>query len=67
MRTDELMNIRNNIINGNKKEARKQIKEYGENDFFFDYAQYLESLEFGNPKVLLDELFQALANYKYIK
>ena len=66
MNKDLLSNFRSNLINGNKKDARKIIKEYGETDFFFDYAQYLESLEFGNNGILFDELSRALAIYKYL-
>jgi EAL domain-containing protein (putative c-di-GMP-specific phosphodiesterase class I) len=65
-----LVNFRNNMINGNKKDCREIIREYGETDFFFDYAQYLESLHQLNQNsawTILDELGQALANFKYIK
>ena len=61
-----LMNFRNNMINGNKKEAREIMKEYGESDFLFNYAQYLESLFVYNTEIL-EEFERALANFKYIK
>ena len=61
-----LINFRSNIINGNKKEAREIMQEYGESDFMFDYAQYLESLR-SSAWTILDELGQALANFKFIE
>ena len=61
-----LINVRDNIFNGNKKDARELIREYGERDFFFDYAQYLESLDLGNNTIVLNELVQALANFKFL-
>ena len=66
MNKDLLINFRHNIINGNKKDAREIMREYGESDFFFDYAQYLESLEFGSDRIILEELYQAFANFKYL-
>jgi len=61
-----LMNFRSNIINGNKKECREIMREYGESDFLFDYAEYLESLH-SSAWMILDELGQALANFKFIE
>jgi hypothetical protein len=65
MKNNEVMNFRENIINGNKKDAREIMREYGEREFLFDYAQYLESLHTSAWKIL-DELGQALANFYYI-
>ena len=62
-----LMNFRNNMINGNKKEAREIMREYGESDFLFDYAKYLEDIHKESKWTILDELGQALANFKYIE
>ena len=61
-----LMNFRNNMINGNKKECREIMREYGESDFLFDYAQYLEAIHYMKSDIL-DELGQALANFKFIE
>lgn len=60
-----LINVRHNILNGNEKDARELIREYGESDFFFNYAQYLESLDIGSDAIL-DELGMVLANFKFI-
>ena len=61
-----LMNFRSNIINGNKKECREIMREYGESDFLFNYAGYLESIGF-TEELIVEEMRQALANFKFIE
>ena len=60
-----LVNFRSNVISGNKKDAREDMRIYGETDFFFDYAQYLESLYEYKP-LELGDLQQVSAIFKYI-
>jgi len=41
MKVNEIENIHTNLINGNRQDCVKQIKEYGLYDFWNDYAIYL--------------------------
>ena len=69
MRTDELMNIRANIINGNRTDAYNAIKDYGFESFAIDYLEYLQRIGFGNDGIpnhyYADDLRDALYLYNY--
>jgi len=56
MKQDEglLVNIRSNIINGNRNDAYKQIEDYGIANFSHDYLIYLWGLEFDNHIVIVE-------------
>ena len=62
MKTDELMNIRNNQINGNLTDVYLGVVEYGIEDFGFDYINYLGSIGF-NDEIICDELRKVLRIY----
>ena len=64
MRTDELMNIRNNQINGNKRDVYSAIKDYGLANFPIDYLNYLESIWF-TEEIIIEELRVILYQIKY--
>jgi hypothetical protein len=44
MNIEQLENIHNNLVNGNRQDCVKQIKAYGLYDFWSDYQEYLQSL-----------------------
>jgi hypothetical protein len=46
MKSEQLENIHNNLINGNRRDCVKQIQEYGLYDFWSDYFAYLGELYF---------------------
>lgn len=48
---EQLENIHNNLVNGNRQDCVKQIKKYGLYDFWSDYKDYLIQT-YGTP---LDE------------
>ena len=64
MRSDELMNIRNNIVNGNLTYATQQIREYGHADFGYDYLDYLTDLFAGDDNEIIINLSRALLRMK---
>ena len=64
MNKDSLMNIRANIINGNRKHAYQDIKEYGFQDFPIDYLEQLEDQGF-SKELAFEELRDALYLMKY--
>jgi len=64
MNQDTLMNIRNNIINGNRRDAYNDIKNYGFPVFPIDYLEYLRIIGL-NEELSLDELREALYLMKY--
>jgi hypothetical protein len=41
---EQIENIHNNLVNGNRQDCVKQIQEYGLYDFWPDYQEYLQSL-----------------------
>lgn len=41
MKTEQLENIHNNLVNGNRRDCVKQIKKYGLYDFWPDYLDYI--------------------------
>ena len=45
-KNEQLENIHNNLINGNRRDCVKQIKKYGHYDFWSDYFAYLNELYF---------------------
>jgi hypothetical protein len=45
---EQIENIHNNLINGNRRDCVKQIKAYGLYDFWSDYKDYLEQT-YGTP------------------
>jgi len=66
MKQDEglLVNIRSNIINGNRNDAYKQIEDYGIANFSHDYLIYLIDLEFSNH-IVITEMRDILRLIKY--
>ena len=57
----KLANIRNNIINGNKKDAYQGIIEYNKHYFPIDYIDYLQGLEYGSNGIIIDEARKAFS------
>ena len=64
--SDLLMNIRQNLINGNRDEARKQIKKYGISIFPNNYLDYLRMLEFDSDQIVIEEAEQAFKAMLYL-
>lgn len=44
MGREQIENIHNSLVNGNHDQVRRQIREYGDIAFFFDYPDYLISM-----------------------
>ena len=43
MNTSKIEKIHSSLVNGQRRQMVKQIKEYGEYDFFSDYKEFLEN------------------------
>lgn len=41
---EQMENIHNNLVNGNRQDCVKLIKKYGHYDFWNDYKNYLDEL-----------------------
>ena len=65
MNKGELMNIQSNLFNGNIRDARKLMVEYGIKDFPLDYLEYLQSLYCNNDYTVLLHLSVALKQFSY--
>ena len=55
----KLSYIRNNFINGNRKNAAIEAIDYGDK-FALDYIKYLEWLNFDSNTIVLNELKEIL-------
>ena len=53
--------IHNSIVNGQRKQAVKQMDEYGVYDFVDDYAEYLGAIY--SPLACFEYLKQATSSY----
>jgi len=66
MQQDKLSNIRHNLINGNKFDAKCGMFDYGLLSFPIDYLNYLQSLGFMSDTIIVEEMNSALNTMSYI-
>jgi len=63
---EQIEEIHNSLVNGQRTQMVKQIDEYGLYDFWADYRDFLESL-YSGTKARWDYFFDATVSYNRIK
>jgi hypothetical protein len=63
MEFEQIENIHNNLINGNRQDCVKQIKAYGLYDFWADYRTYLVENYYSEPLKRLDYFQDMTVSY----
>ena len=66
MKRDNLEEIHNSLVNGQRKQMVDQINDYGLYDFFSDYKYYLESLYYDTEVMILKHFSDCVISYHRI-
>lgn len=67
MKQEQLQTIHDSFINGQSKQAVRQIDEYGLYDFWTDYDQYLMQICGGSWERAYADLKRSIVFYNRIK